>query len=89
MRRRFLVVGRVQGVGFRAWAVRRARALGLRGTVCNRADGSVDVEVVGGTHAVQRFREVLARGPEPAIVRAVREEPPTDSALPDGFRIVG
>ena len=41
------VRGRVQGVGFRAYVVRRSRALSLTGWVRNREDGSVEVEAEG------------------------------------------
>lgn len=86
-RRRFLVSGRVQGVGFRAWTVRRARSLDLRGTVRNRPDGTVEIEVEGEAGAVTRFRELLTRGPELAVVRSVREEPAGDDRLPAEFTI--
>ena len=46
---RVVVRGRVQGVGFRAWVVREATALGVEGVVRNRPDGSVEAEGVGGT----------------------------------------
>lgn len=88
IRRRFVVTGRVQGVGFRFWTVRRAQSLALSGTVRNRRDGRVEVEVEGPANAVARFRELLARGPEMAIVRMVAEEPPGDDELPADFEIV-
>jgi acylphosphatase len=88
VRRRFIISGRVQGVGFRAWAVRRAQALEVRGTVRNRPDGAVEIEAEGAAEAIGRLREVLARGPDSAIVRRVQEEPPSGSALPPGFRVV-
>lgn len=46
--RRLTVRGRVQGVGFRAWTVREAKALGLDGWVRNRRDGTVEVLACGG-----------------------------------------
>jgi acylphosphatase len=88
VRRRFIITGRVQGVGFRFWTARRAQSLQLSGTVRNRADGRVEVEVEGPAGTVTRFREVLARGPEMAIVRTVEEAPPGEAALPADFRIV-
>jgi hypothetical protein len=42
-----VVHGRVQGVGFRYFVMREARALGLSGWVRNQADGSVEVEAEG------------------------------------------
>lgn len=87
-RRRFIISGRVQGVGFRAWTVLRATRLELRGTVCNLPDGTVRVELEGDESAVRRMRELLARGPDLAIVRQVREEPPATGTLHSGFRVV-
>jgi acylphosphatase len=86
-RRLLRVVGRVQGVGFRAWTVRRASQLGLRGRVRNLADGSVEIEVSGDHDAVARLIEVLRRGPSSALVRAVHEGSPGDHPLPDAFEI--
>ena len=88
IRNRFIVSGRVQGVGFRAWTVRRAERLELRGTVRNLADGTVEIEVEGTPPAVRRMRELLSRGPDSARVRLVRDEPPTDGSLPPRFTVI-
>lgn len=45
--------GRVQGVWFRGWAVDEASALGLRGWVRNRRDGSVEALLIGSEAAVE------------------------------------
>jgi len=87
-RTRYVIRGRVQGVGFRAWVVRRATALDLCGTVRNALDGSVEIEVAGRVDAIARFRDILSRGPELAIVRRISEEAITSSDLPAGFRII-
>jgi acylphosphatase len=88
IRRRYRVTGRVQGVGFRAWAVRRALELPLRGVIRNAADGSVEVEVEGGADALRRLEELLRRGPSLARVQSVTPLDPTDRVLADGFEIV-
>jgi len=67
------VSGRVQGVGYRAFAARAGRNLGLSGAVRNEADGAVVVRVSGEAAAVESFRAALARGPVAARVEAVRE----------------
>jgi len=61
--RRFVVSGRVQGVGFRAFVVEAARGLGLAGWVRNLADGRVEALAEGEPAALDRLAEALARGP--------------------------
>ena len=63
------VLGRVQGVGFRWWAQQRALALGVRGWVCNREDGSVELAASGPASAVQALHDALRQGPPHASVR--------------------
>lgn len=58
-----VVHGRVQGVGFRYFVVRRARALGLAGWVANQADGSVRCVAEGPSPVLERLLEVLRQGP--------------------------
>jgi len=81
------VEGRVQGVGFRAWTLRRAHELQLRGTVSNLADGSVDVEAEGPPEAVSRMRALLGQGPVPAHVTHVRDVAPRHGVLPYPFDV--
>ena len=79
---RFLVSGRVQGVGFRAFVLSRARKLGLVGTVANLADGRVEVEAVGEPEALDKLESRLRKGPGGARVRDVeRQEIAGDAAL--------
>jgi acylphosphatase len=72
--RRFLVVGRVQGVGFRFFAEDQARREGLAGYVRNLADGRVETVVEGDEEAVARFERALHRGPRGALVEQVVTE---------------
>ena len=63
MRRvRFVVVGRVQGVAFRAYTQAAARRFGLVGFVQNRADGAVEGQAEGEERAVAGFVEWLHQG---------------------------
>ncbi len=87
VRRRFRISGRVQGIGFRAWTLRRARDLGLRGRVQNHADGTVEVEAAGPAAAVDRLHEMLQKGPPLAVVQSVQELDPSPSELPQGFEL--
>jgi acylphosphatase len=60
---RLRIIGRVQGVGYRAWMMQMAGRLGLRGWVRNRSDGSVEAFVVGADDAVARMIEACREGP--------------------------
>ena len=73
-RRRFKaeIVGDVQGVGFRFFAERHARQLGLEGYVRNRYDGAVEVEAEGTAPALEQFLNELRHGPRGARVEDVR-----------------
>jgi acylphosphatase len=72
---RIVVRGRVQGVGFRAWTVRRARGLGLSGWVRNRADGSVEILVEGPAAAIEALANACRSGPSAAAVTDVARTP--------------
>lgn len=67
----FRISGRVQGVGYRWWAVQAARALGLAGWVRNRRDGSVELLAIGEPPAIDALAEACRRGPPDASVVAV------------------
>ena len=82
---RLAITGRVQGVGYRDWAMAAAQRLGLSGWVRNRADGSVEALVVGDDDAVGRMLEACRRGPTLARVDAVDVEPVDLDVLPSGF----
>jgi acylphosphatase len=68
---RLHITGRVQGVGYRAWAIEAALGLGLRGWVRNRADGTVEALVTGEDAAVAAMIDACREGPYPARVREV------------------
>lgn len=80
---RVFVAGRVQGVGFRAFLIREANALGLDGWARNRADGSVEALAAGPEAAVAAFLEAARRGPAASRVDSLREAP-ADPAELDG-----
>ena len=68
---RLRITGRVQGVGYRAWAMQMAARLGVRGWVRNRSDGSVEALVIGEDGAVDRMIEACREGPFGARVADV------------------
>jgi acylphosphatase len=82
---RLSISGRVQGVGYRDWAMATAQKLGLNGWVRNRVDGSVEALVVGQDEAVGRMIEACRRGPTLARVDTVDVEPVDLDVLPSGF----
>lgn len=73
--RRWLVSGRVQGVGYRAFAARTARGLGLSGGATNLPDGRVLVVAEGAAHALDRLEAALWDGPRFARVQRVEAAP--------------
>jgi acylphosphatase len=83
---RFLVRGRVQGVGFRWFVVRLAERLDLAGLVRNLPDGSVEVIAEGTGGALVELEEGLSRGPRMAQVTSVdKSDVPHDMKLPKPF----
>ena len=68
MRRRYLVSGQVQGVGFRWFARAIARRLGVEGWVRNLPSGQVETEGQGSTEALESFEAELRRGPPGSLV---------------------
>lgn len=66
--RRYFVSGKVQGVGYRNFAVRVARELHLSGWVRNLADGRVEALASGPTARLNRFVTELRIGPPRAEV---------------------
>jgi acylphosphatase len=68
---RLIITGRVQGVGYRIWTERAAAALGIRGWVRNRSDGSVELVATGTESAVGALIEACREGPRGAVVADV------------------
>ena len=79
------ITGRVQGVGYRAWAIETAARLRLRGWVRNRGDGSVEALVIGGEGEVAAMIEACRSGPFAARVSEVFVREAADDGS-DGFR---
>ena len=71
---RFLVSGVVQGVGYRFFATRVARRLGLKGNIQNNRDGTVDAVVEGEKSVIDDWIEELKEGPRYAEVTKIDSE---------------
>jgi acylphosphatase len=72
--RRWLISGRVQGVGFRYFVEQAADQLSLTGYARNLGDGRVEVYAVGPEHKLAQLAGMLHKGPRWADVRGVEEQ---------------
>lgn len=84
-RRRLVIHGRVQGVGFRESLRREALRCALRGWVRNRTDGTVEALLEGPEDAVDRVTAWARRGPPAARVDRVDLQDAGPDAAPEGF----
>jgi len=73
--RRYLISGRVQGVGFRWFVEREAALIGVTGWVRNTENGDVEVMATGTHEQHDTLRRKLQEGPRAARVDHVRESP--------------
>jgi acylphosphatase len=80
---RISITGKVQGVGYRAWARREARKHGVRGWVRNRDDGSVEALIIGDAPAVAAMVVACRRGPLWSQVIEVSESAAADDGCVD------
>jgi acylphosphatase len=83
---RYVVKGRVQGVGYRYFVLREASALGVTGFARNLADGTVEVVAEGADDALARLEARLREGPSFSSVEAVDRGPITPRG-DSGFHI--
>jgi acylphosphatase len=87
--RRFVVRGRVQGVGFRWFVEREARLLGIAGWVRNNYNGSVEVLAQGTVDQLATLLSRLRKGPPAARVDDVAESEAQPKDGVNSFRIEG
>ena len=87
MAKRFVVYGRVQGVGFRYFTWKEAERIGIKGTIRNCVDGSVEIVAEGNDEQLQGFYNWLKVGPRTASVERVLEENIENKRYPD-FSII-
>ena len=80
--RRYIVKGRVQGVGFRYFAHRVAEALGIRGWVKNLPNWAVEVYVEGDENPMEQFLTGIKKGPSLGLVEDVE----VGEVEPEGFQ---
>ena len=82
---RIRIAGRVQGIGYRAWVVKTATKLGLKGWVRNLTDGTVEILASGDQEALALLAEQCRRGHMLAKVTdlAVTPDDPAEVTEPD------
>ena len=80
------VLGKVQGVWFRASTEQIARSLQLTGWVANQQDGSVYIEAHGPAAKIDEFISWCRQGPKHAIVEDVQVQP-IEASSPTSFEI--
>lgn len=87
-RRRYVISGRVQGVGFRQFTADKARSLKIAGWVRNLADGNVEAEAEAEAAVIAEFETYLQKGPGFGRVDELRKEDlMTTNVLPSPFEI--
>jgi acylphosphatase len=85
----YIIRGRVQGVGYRYFALGAAERLGVKGFVRNTHNGDVEVHAEADDATLQLFKQELERGPRMARVTAVTETETQVSGLYSSFLIRG
>jgi acylphosphatase len=85
--RRYMITGRVQGVGFRFFTEDQARREGLHGWVQNLTDGSVEIMAEGDAEAVERFERHVRHGPPGARIEQIEVDHIAPSGNATGFSV--
>ena len=84
---KYIISGRVQGVGFRWFTKKRADEIGVRGYVRNLADGKVEVLAVAEANQLAAFLAILKAGPSYSAVTAVQQSEVTIATDYSAFEI--
>jgi acylphosphatase len=85
--RRYVISGRVQGVGFRFFIEAAAVREGVHGWVRNLHDGRVEIAAEGEAEAIERFERSVRQGPRGARVDDVEVDQQPPSGHTTGFAI--
>jgi acylphosphatase len=85
--RRYIISGRVQGVGFRYFIEAAAAHEGIHGWVRNLPDGRVEASAEGEAEAIERFEGKLHQGPRGARVDRVDTEDAVPAHRDAGFTV--
>ena len=85
--RRYLIAGRVQGVGFRWFVETAATRDGIHGWARNLPNGRVEVQAEGDAEAIERFERALRQGPPGARIDHVEVDDVVPSGRDTGFTV--
>jgi len=86
--RKWVVSGRVQGVGYRMFVFKAALSSGLRGYVRNLPDGTIEAVAAGSAESLDALESLLKQGPSSSRVDSISVNPaPTYLELPSPFEI--
>jgi len=85
--RRFVISGRVQGVGFRWFAESAAAREGVHGWIRNLPDGRVEAQAEGDAEALERLERALRQGPPAARVETVDVDALAPTGRQTGFSV--
>jgi len=85
--RRYVISGRVQGVGFRYFAEAAAAREGVHGWVRNLPDGRVEISAEGEGEAMERFERQIQHGPPHARVGDVQRHDELPEGRQSGFSV--
>ena len=85
--RRYVIGGRVQGVGFRYFTEAAASREGLHGWVRNLPDGHVEISAEGEADAIERFERHVTHGPPGARVSDVQVHEELPGHRDTGFSV--
>jgi acylphosphatase len=87
--RRYIISGRVQGVGFRWFVELEARTIGVGGWVRNTDDGTVEVLASGTEEQLAELKSRLRQGPRASRVDEVQEFEAEQQSNASSFQIEG
>ncbi|MEJ6951668.1 acylphosphatase [Natronospora cellulosivora (SeqCode)] len=71
VQKNIIISGRVQGVGFRAFALDKAKQFNIKGWIKNRSDGKVEAVVQGKDEDLKKLLAFLKEGPAWARVEGI------------------
>lgn len=71
--KKYIISGRVQGVGYRYFVYNNATKFSIKGYVKNLYNGDVEVYAIGEENSLKKFREILEKGPPSSMVLRLEE----------------